>query len=226
MTQQAMDIIRAELRKQGITNDYVIDGVIAVVKTEHPNLQTEVSYRNTSVERIRKVFGDKVKDYTDAQLEKIKLSDIDFFELVYGGRYGNSSKGDGYKYRGRGFNGITFKDNYQRIGRAIGVDLVANPDLLGQEVVAARALAYYFATEFKNAAASGLMQKKIGVSDSTKVTSVAQGTKLALQANAGFGKNIETPFYIGVYEKALATIKQNPVATSIITVVLIATVFF
>ncbi len=226
MNQATIDILKAELRKQGITNAYAIDGVIAVVQTEHPNLGSEQNYSNTPVDRIRFVFKDKVKAYTDAQLEKIKKSPVDFFEIVYGGQYGNTTKGDGYKYRARGFNGLTFKDNYDRIGKAIGVDLVGSPDLLNQEVIAARAMAAYFALEYKAAARSGLMQKKIGVSDSTKVTSVAQGTKLALQANAGFGKNIETPFYKGVYEKALATIKENPVASTIVTIVFIATVFF
>lgn len=44
-------------------------------------------------------------------------------------RMGNTKPGDGIKYRGRGFVQLTWKVNYDRAGKAIGVDLVKNPDL-------------------------------------------------------------------------------------------------
>lgn len=51
---------------------------------------------------------------------------------VYGGRMGNSdeSSGEGWKYRGRGIKQLTGKENYERCGSSLGVDLVSNPDLL------------------------------------------------------------------------------------------------
>lgn len=49
---------------------------------------------------------------------------------VYGGRFGNTEDGDGWKYRGRGIIQLTFKENYKRTGDALGVDLVAMPELL------------------------------------------------------------------------------------------------
>lgn len=42
---------------------------------------------------------------------------------------GNTSPGDGAKYCGRGYVQLTWKSNYDRAGKAIGVDLVNNPDL-------------------------------------------------------------------------------------------------
>jgi putative chitinase len=51
---------------------------------------------------------------------------------VYGGRMGNGPEetGEGWKYRGRGIKQLTGKDNYERCGSGMGVDLVSNPDLL------------------------------------------------------------------------------------------------
>ena len=51
---------------------------------------------------------------------------------VYGGRMGNAdeSSGEGWKYRGRGIKQLTGKENYERCGSSLGVDLVNNPDLL------------------------------------------------------------------------------------------------
>ncbi|MBR9835470.1 MAG: glycoside hydrolase family 19 protein, partial [Alphaproteobacteria bacterium] len=55
---------------------------------------------------------------------------------VYADRMGNGSEesGDGYRYRGRGFIQLTGKDNYQKIGDRIGLDLVSNPDKVSQDV--------------------------------------------------------------------------------------------
>jgi putative chitinase len=48
---------------------------------------------------------------------------------------GNTSAGDGYKYRGRGFCQITGKGNYEKFGKLLTLPLVEHPDLaLGRDV--------------------------------------------------------------------------------------------
>lgn len=55
---------------------------------------------------------------------------------------GNTVRGDGYKYRGRGFVQITWKNNYKKLGDALGYDLVNNPDEALNPVVAYKIMSY------------------------------------------------------------------------------------
>lgn len=55
---------------------------------------------------------------------------------------GNTTAGDGYKYRGRGYAQITGKDNYKRFGDLLGVDLVSDPDKALDPLIAFKILSY------------------------------------------------------------------------------------
>ncbi len=63
---------------------------------------------------------------------------------VYSGRMGNTEEGDGWKYRGRGLIQLTGKDNYRFASDALGVDFVANPDLVLTREYAALTAAWYW----------------------------------------------------------------------------------
>ncbi len=54
--------------------------------------------------------------------------------IIYANRMGNgnTSTGDGWKYRGRGYIQLTGKENYQRCGDVLQLDLITNPELLSQ----------------------------------------------------------------------------------------------
>ncbi|UPQ70550.1 glycoside hydrolase family 19 protein [Kluyvera ascorbata] len=71
--------------------------------------------------------------------------------LVYGGRYGNNLNGDGWLYRGRGLKQITFKDNYAACGKALGLNLIAEPGLLTQDRYAALSAGWFWSANGCNA---------------------------------------------------------------------------
>ena len=66
--------------------------------------------------------------------------------VVYSGRMGNGpiESGEGWLYRGRGLKQLTGKSNHIECSKGLGVDLVANPDLLLEPVYAARSAAWFW----------------------------------------------------------------------------------
>lgn len=64
----------------------------------------------------------------------------------YGGRLGNGpeASGDGWRFRGSGYLQITGRANYRTLGRLVGLDLVADPDLARVPETAARVAFEYW----------------------------------------------------------------------------------
>ncbi|WMT12538.1 glycoside hydrolase family 19 protein [Serratia fonticola] len=78
--------------------------------------------------------------------------------LVYQGRYGNKLPGDGWKFRGHGLIQVTFLDNHKACGKALGLDLVANPDLLLIDTNAARSAGWYWQSRNINQVAGDIRE--------------------------------------------------------------------
>ncbi|OOF57024.1 calcium-binding protein [Rodentibacter genomosp. 2] len=54
----------------------------------------------------------------------------------------NTQKGDGYKYRGRGYVQLTWKKNYRKSGEYLKKDLVNNPELALDQKYATKIMIY------------------------------------------------------------------------------------
>jgi putative chitinase len=135
--------IVAAMKKKQITNKFAQAAILAVVSKESAFVpQNEASYAKTSASRIKSIFS-KFKKYSDSEVDRIKKIPKEFFDIIYGGKYGNASD-EGYKYRGRGFNQLTFKKGYQEAQQKTGHKIVTDPDLVNTIQVAADCLVVYF----------------------------------------------------------------------------------
>lgn len=74
---------------------------------------------------------------------------------AYEGRkdLGNIYVGDGVKFKGRGLIQITGRANYEALGKHLGVDLIAKPELLEQPLYAALSAGWFWDKRKLNALA-------------------------------------------------------------------------
>ena len=72
---------------------------------------------------------------------------------VYVGRLGNETPEDAAKYIGRGLIQVTGKENYKHCSDALGVDLIAEPQLLEQPRYAALSAGWFWNKKSLNALA-------------------------------------------------------------------------
>lgn len=200
-------LMDASLTKYGITNKYLRAGILSVVSKESGFIpKSELSYANTSADRIRQVFGSRVTGYTNVQLDSIKKDPKKFFNLIYGGSWGakhlgNTQPNDGYNYRGRGFNQLTGRANYEKY-KQLGI--VDNPDLLNQPKIASEVLALYFKNGLN--AQKGRIMEHYGIEDVNKIKDLTTATKIAWGINAGSIIKEPTTDVTGGYSLALARV--------------------
>jgi predicted chitinase len=167
-------IIINKAKSRGITSNYAIAGLLGIVSKESTfKATTEGSYRTTKAPRVRTVFGStRTAKYNDKEIESFAKDDNKFFDFVYGyiaksngfSTLGNDNPGDGFRYRGRGFNQLTFKNIYRDRGIGANLDLVNKPELIEQPDNAASVLIDYYLNSFKGL--SNEVAKKAGITKS------------------------------------------------------------
>jgi putative chitinase len=68
-------------------------------------------------------------------------------------RLGNTQPGDGFRFRGRGVIQLTGRANYAKAGAALGLNLVAEPEMASHHLVAFQIAAWFWKAHGCNAAA-------------------------------------------------------------------------
>ena len=97
---------------------------------------------NYSAAGLRKIFG---KYFPGTLAESYARQPEKIASRVYADRMGNGNEAskEGWKYRGAGYIQMTGKDNYIKLGKFLGVDLVSNPELVATKYPLASA-AFFF----------------------------------------------------------------------------------
>ena len=112
----------------GLNDPVRISHFFAQIATETGGLlRLDENLNYTTVKRLREIFRSKFK--TDDSARGYIHNPEKLANFVYAGRNGNSKPDDGWKYRGSGLIQITGRDNFDEIGRLVGLDLVNDPEL-------------------------------------------------------------------------------------------------
>lgn len=142
-------------------------GVNTPVRTQHFLVQMAVETggylrldenMNYSAAGLRKTFPKRV---SAAKAQELANKPEKIANHVYNrANLGNTSPGDGWKYRGSGFIQLTGKFNFKKRGDMLGLDLVGNPEIVRQPITGfAAALGYWTAVKGNKLADQGNMKE-------------------------------------------------------------------
>lgn len=202
------------MKRSGITNTMMQAGILAVISKESSFIpKSESDYSKTDNKRIRAIFGSRLENLSEESLTVLKKDPKAFFDRIYGGRYENGPD-EGFKYRGRGFNQLTFKSNYKKTAARIKVDIVEFPDKLNEVKVATEAVVSFFTEKF--ASAPKLKLAQWNMADINGAKTIEDAVNAAYNANTGWGKTKEQILTekTGGYKKAVDRVGEFYEVTS------------
>lgn len=127
----------------GIDTPLRLAAFLAQIAHESGQLRTVVENLNYSAEALLRVFP---RHFDATQATAYARQPERIGSKVYANRMGNGDEasGDGWRYRGRGLIQVTGKANYAACGTALGLDLIAQPELLEQPSPAARSAGWFW----------------------------------------------------------------------------------
>ena len=150
-------VLNTAMSRYQIVGSKRIAAFVAQVGHESGHLTRLVENLNYSADALRMTWPSRF-DAGLASATARKPEQI--ANIAYGKRMGNTAPGDGWKYRGRGLIQITGKNNYRDCGDALGLDLIAQPELLEKPQHASMSAAWFWASRGLNTLAdSGSFSK-------------------------------------------------------------------
>lgn len=115
-----------QLQSYGIFDSRLrLEHFLAQVLHETGGLRFLVENLNYSSKRLTEVWPARFPTLQAAQ--PFAHNSRALANKTYGGRMGNVDPNDGWRYIGRGLLQLTGRDNYARVGGALGVDFVSFP---------------------------------------------------------------------------------------------------
>jgi putative chitinase len=104
-----------------------------IVGTELAQFLAQVKHESWDFSKmVEKVSGKKYDKKHDPRIAK---------------KLGNIKVGDGERYKGRGFIGLTGRYNYDQAGKALSLPLVKEPELAANPAIAAKIAIWYWKTK-------------------------------------------------------------------------------
>ena len=183
--------ISATLPKYGIDTPERVAGFLAQCAHESNNFRVIEENLNYSAEGLNKIFpkyfaraGRNAQEY-HRQPERIA-------NIVYHGRMGNTTPGDGWRFRGRGVIQLTGRDNYTAFGKTLNKSAEQVVDYVQTKQGAIESACWYWNSRNINAAADA--------GDIVRMTKLINGGTIGIEDREHH------------YEKALAVLSGKPIA--------------
>lgn len=177
------ELIVKAAKDSGITNPYSIAAMLSIVSKESSFVPKNENM-NYSADRLQVVFK-----LSPQRAKELAYKPEAIANAVYGGKYGNAPN-EGWKYRGRGYNGLTFKGNYKTYSDLIGVDLVSDPEKANDPYIAGRILTEYFKRNIAELNKRGKL-KYYNATNINDFKNEKDSTLAFYHANAGVGNSVE-----------------------------------
>jgi putative chitinase len=136
--------LNAAMAERAIDSPQRAAAFLAQIAHESGQLRRLEERLGYSAKRLREVWPGRFP--TDAVANEYAGNPQKLANRVYAGRLGNGNEtsGDGWRFRRRGLIQLTGRSNYTTCKAALGIDLVATPDLLLQPAPAARSAAWFW----------------------------------------------------------------------------------
>jgi len=218
-TKRNIDDLITRAVKDGITDPKTITGILSIISKES-SFVAKFENLYYSLERAYEVWPRlKNVDTSKAFNPSTKKADSESYrkelcKLVYGKTYGNdgytSKPGksdhaikdkfvgphtdgfDGYRYRGGGYNQITFKSAYIKAKEASGVDVVTNPELIIKKGTAEQVCIGFFKRRITTFPTSKAAEWNAinGNSPSVSFKNLSDAVFYTYHCNTGTGKSV------------------------------------
>lgn len=126
---QALSVAAEEyFPEYGIIHPKDVAAAWATFALEMDKFRTLEENLKYSPKRIRDVWPSRFSSIAKARPYAHNAQKL--ANKVYGGRYGNNTKNDGWMHRGSGPIMTTFLSNFEMVKTITGIDVVANPEIL------------------------------------------------------------------------------------------------
>lgn len=144
------DYLMQAAKNAGVTNSAELANFMGQMQVESGGFARMDENLNYTGKRLLEVFPGRNGMSDISSAERVAEGGPEAVaNAIYGGSWGkrnlgNTEPGDGWTYHGRGYVQLTGRDNYERIGREMGLDLVHHPELAAEREVAARIAIHYW----------------------------------------------------------------------------------